>query len=100
MLMQTREYHPIGATVGAQPVKFEVSPFAVHVTISRPYTRMAAKMNHLHFEATTLTFNKIPAVNVCGGTTSDLFWEIALTPEDAADLRALIGEIQEAAKSL
>lgn len=100
MLMQTREYHPIGATPGAKPVKFEVSPFAVHVTIARPYTKMAAKMDRLRFEETTLTFDKIPAVNVHGGTSSDLFWEIALKPEDAADLRALIGEILEAAKSL
>lgn len=100
MLMQTREYHPIGAKPYAKPVKFEVSPFSVHVTIAQPYTKMAAKMNQLRFEETTLTLDKIPAVNVQGGTSSDLFWQIYLNPEDAADLRALIGEILEEAKSL
>lgn len=100
MLMQAREYHPIGATPYAKPVKFEVSPFFVHVTIAQPYTKMAVKLSQLRFEETTLTFDKIPAVNVHGGTSSDLFWEIYLKPEDAADLRALIGEILEAAKSL
>ena len=100
MLMQTCEYHPIATLSGAQPVKFEVSPFHLHVSIGQPYTKMAVKLGQLGFEDATMTFNKIPVVNVCGGSGSDLFWQIALMPEDAADLRALIAEILEAAESL
>ncbi|MBI6781614.1 hypothetical protein [Pseudomonas syringae] len=100
MLMQTREYYPIATLSGAQPVKFEVSPFHLHVSIGQPYTKMAIKLGQLRFEDTTMTLNKIPVVNLCGGSGSDLFWQIALKPEDAADLQALIAEIFEAAKSL
>ncbi|WJV24475.1 MULTISPECIES: hypothetical protein [Pseudomonas] len=100
MLMQTREYRPIGALPNSHPVKFEVSPFSLHVNIGQPYTKMAVKLDQLHFEEATMTFDKIPVVNVAGGSDSNLFWKIALKPEDAADLKALIAEILEAAKSL
>lgn len=100
MLMQTREYHPIAALSGAQPVKFQVSPSFLHVDIGQPYTKMAVKLGQLRFEDATMTFDKIPVVNVCGGSGSDLFWQITLKPEDAADLKVLIAEILEAAKSL
>lgn len=100
MLMQTREYYPIAALAGAQPVKFQVSPFSLHVDIGQPYTKMAVKLGHLHFKDATMTFDKIPMVNVCGGSDNDLFWQISLKPEDAADLKILISEILEVAKSL
>ena len=100
MLIQTRKYHPIAALPDARPVKFEVSPFYLHVSIGQPYTKMTVNLDQLRFENTTMTLDEIPVVNVCGGSGSDLFWQIALKPEDAADLQALIAEISEAAKIL
>ena len=100
MLMQTREYHPIAALAGAQPVKFQVSPFSLHIEFGQPYTKMAVKLGQLRFKDATMTFDKIPVVNVCGGSDSGLFWQISLKPEDAADLKILISEFLEAAKSL
>jgi hypothetical protein len=103
MLMLTRDYRPIGELPNSHPVIFEVSPLFLHVKIGRigqPHTKMAVKLGDVRFEEARMTFSKIPVVNVTGGGDSDLFWKIGLKPEDAADLKELIAEILEAAKSL
>lgn len=100
MLMQTREYRPVASFDQASPVKFQVSPKHLHVDIGQPYTKLASPLSHLRFDATTMTFDKTPVVNVYGGAGSDLFWQITLKPEDAADLQATIAEVLEAAKKL
>lgn len=100
MLMQTREYNPIAALPVAAPVKFQVSPFSLHVGIGQPYTKLAAPLNQVRFEDDHFGLERQPVVRVTGGVGTDLFWQVTLHPEDAEDLRALIAEILEAAKSL
>jgi len=100
MLMQIREYRPIASFAQAAPVKFQVSPRHLHVDLGQPYTKLAAPLTHVRFEERTVTFDTIAVVDVFGGTGSDLFWQITLKPEDAADLQATIVEVLEAAKTL
>lgn len=100
MLTQTRLYRPAVSLNQAQPVKFEVSPAHLHVTIGQPYTKLASRLSHLRFSEDTLGFERMPVVKVFGGTGSDLYWEIALTPEDGADLKAAIAQVLDAASKL
>ncbi|WP_095158324.1 hypothetical protein [Pseudomonas sp. Irchel 3E13] len=103
MLMQTREFRPVGELANCHPVIFEVSPLFLHVKIGRigqPYAKMTVKLSDLRFEEAAMTFDKLRGVNVTGGSDSDLAWKIALKPEDAEDLKTLISEILGAAKSL
>lgn len=100
MLMQTREYNPLAALSGAAPVKFQVSPFSLHVGIGQPYIKLAAPLNQVRFEDDHFGLEQQPVVRVTGGAGTDLFWQVTLRPADAADLKALIAEIKTAAQSL
>ncbi|WP_312271924.1 hypothetical protein [Pseudomonas sp.] len=100
MLMQTREYNPIAALPVAAPVKFQVSPFSLYVDIGQPHTKLAAPLSQVRFENDHFGLERQPVIRVIGGVGTDLFWQVTLHPEDAEDLRALIAEILDAAKSL
>lgn len=100
MLTQTREYHPVGAQPGAKPVKFHVSFKHLHVDITHPYTKLCTPISELSFDDELFSVERFPVVRVSGGTGSDLFWNLTLKPEDAADLKAVIVEVHEAVAKL
>lgn len=100
MLTQTREYHPLGALPDAKPVKFQVSLKHLHVDIARPYTKLCTPISQLNFEDEKFGLERIPVVRVSGGTGTDLFWNLTLKPEDAADLKAVIVEVHKAVSAL
>ncbi|MFG0501118.1 hypothetical protein ACF8GD_00425 [Pseudomonas putida] len=100
MLTQTREYHPLGAQPGAKPVKFHVSFKHLHVDIVHPYTKLCTPISQLSFEDEKFGLERIPVVRVSGGTGTDLFWNLTLKPEDAADLQAVIVEVHQAVSAL
>lgn len=100
MLTQTREYHPIGSQLGDKPVKFHVSFKHLHVDIVHPYTKLCTPISQLTFEDEKFGLQRIPVVKVCGGTGTDLFWNLTLKPEDAADLKAVIVEVHDAVAKL
>lgn len=100
MLTATREYRPIAALPDAHPVKFHVSPAHLHIDINQPYTKLASRLVDVSFRDDKFSMNQIPVVVVTGGSGSDLFWQVTLKPADAADLKAVIIQVVEAASKL
>lgn len=86
--MQTREYRPAVSFDQTQPDKFQVSPSELRVNLGQAYTNLAARLEQVRFSEDTLGFERMPVIKVFGGSGSELFWEIALKPEDGEGLKA------------
>jgi hypothetical protein len=90
-LSETREYRPIATLDQAKPVTFTVSRGFLQVELKNPLARMRVPLGALSFASDTCGLEKTPVVTLTAGDDS-LWWETKLTPEDGAQLKALVEE--------